>query len=63
MKYTPEIFMIYENVTELIGKTPLMRLHSIEKAYGLKAKLYAKLEESGYACCLVEGNDEIKTFG
>ena len=36
--------MIYENVTELIGKTPLMRLHSIEKAYGLKAKLYAKLE-------------------
>lgn len=36
--------MIYNSVAELIGKTPLVRLHNIEKAYGLKAELLAKLE-------------------
>ena len=36
--------MIYNSVTELIGKTPLLRLNNIEKALGLKGKLYAKLE-------------------
>lgn len=35
---------IYQNVTELIGKTPLLELTHIEKAYGLKAKILAKLE-------------------
>jgi cysteine synthase A len=35
---------IYNNVEELIGKTPLMRLRRIEEKYSLSAKLYAKLE-------------------
>ena len=35
---------IYNNVTELIGKTPLLRLNAIEKHLGLKAKVLAKLE-------------------
>lgn len=35
---------IKHNVTELIGHTPLMELHGIEKKYGLKAHLLAKLE-------------------
>lgn len=35
---------IYNNVTELIGRTPLLRLNGFEKKYGLKAKLFAKLE-------------------
>ncbi len=35
---------IYNSAAELIGKTPLVRLTHIEKEYGLKAKLLAKLE-------------------
>lgn len=35
---------IYKSSTELIGKTPLAELTRIEKKYGLKAKIYAKLE-------------------
>lgn len=35
---------IYESISELIGGTPLLRLNSIEKKYGLGAKLLAKLE-------------------
>lgn len=35
---------IYKSVDELIGKTPLLELTKIEKKYGLKAKIYAKLE-------------------
>ncbi|MCQ2506790.1 MAG: cysteine synthase A [Lachnospiraceae bacterium] len=35
---------IYKSVTELIGHTPLLELSNIEKEYGLKAKLLAKLE-------------------
>ena len=36
--------MIYNSVDELIGKTPLIRLNNIEKAYSLKAEVLAKLE-------------------
>ena len=36
--------MIYNSVLELVGNTPLLRLNNIEKEYGLKAKLLAKLE-------------------
>lgn len=36
--------MIYNSVDELIGKTPLVRLHNIEKEYGVKAEILAKLE-------------------
>ncbi len=35
---------IYESACKLIGKTPLMQLNNVEKAFGLNAKLYAKLE-------------------
>lgn len=35
---------IYTSADQLIGKTPLLELTHIEKAYGLKAKLLAKLE-------------------
>lgn len=35
---------IYSSAAELIGNTPLVRLHNIEKEYGLKAQILAKLE-------------------
>ena len=35
---------IKTSVTELIGNTPLFELTHLEKEYGLKAKLVAKLE-------------------
>lgn len=35
---------IYKSSTELIGKTPIAELSHIEEKYGLKAKIYAKLE-------------------
>ena len=35
---------IYTSADQLIGKTPLLELTHLEKAYGLKAKILAKLE-------------------
>ncbi len=35
---------IYNSVTELIGRTPLLRLHRFEKEHGLPVTLLAKLE-------------------
>lgn len=35
---------IYTSADQLIGRTPLLRLTHIEDAFGLKAKLVAKLE-------------------
>ena len=35
---------IYTSADQLIGKTPLLELSNIEKKYGLKARLLAKLE-------------------
>lgn len=35
---------IYDSIEELIGSTPLLRLHNIERELGLKANLMAKLE-------------------
>ena len=35
---------LYNSLEELVGKTPLVRLQSIEKKFGLKARLLAKLE-------------------
>ncbi len=35
---------IYASADQLIGKTPLLELTHIEKAYGLRAKILAKLE-------------------
>ena len=38
--------MIYESVTRLIGKTPLLRLRGLEEKFRLKAELVAKLNIS-----------------
>ncbi len=38
------LFMIYQNLSELIGKTPTARLLRLEEKYDLKSKLFAKLE-------------------
>lgn len=35
---------IYNNLLELVGNTPMLRLKSLEQALGLKARLVAKLE-------------------
>ena len=35
---------IFNNITELVGGTPLVRLHNIEKEQNLEAKLVGKLE-------------------
>ena len=35
---------IYRSVDELVGNTPLLELKHIEKEFGLKATLLAKLE-------------------
>ncbi len=35
---------IFEKITDLIGKTPLLELKNIEKEYNLEAKIIAKLE-------------------
>ncbi len=35
---------IYNSISELTGKTPLLRLHGIEKKHEINAKIYAKLE-------------------
>ncbi|MCQ2347500.1 MAG: cysteine synthase A [Paludibacteraceae bacterium] len=36
--------MMYDSLTELIGNTPLLRLHKIEQAFGLQSALLAKVE-------------------
>ncbi|MCL2522461.1 MAG: cysteine synthase A [Erysipelotrichales bacterium] len=36
--------MIYQNIDQLIGNTPLLRLKKIEEMFGLKAQIVAKLE-------------------
>lgn len=35
---------VYKSIDELIGKTPLLELCGLEKKFGLKAKIFAKLE-------------------
>ncbi|MDR2657285.1 MAG: cysteine synthase A, partial [Oscillospiraceae bacterium] len=35
---------IYQNITDLIGGTPLLKLNGVEKAEGVKASILAKLE-------------------
>lgn len=36
--------MIYDSISQLVGKTPLLRLHATEKKLGLSAEVLAKLE-------------------
>lgn len=35
---------IYDNITQTVGATPLVRLHKLEQKYNLKAQVLAKLE-------------------
>ena len=35
---------IYTSVDQLVGKTPLLELTNLERQFGLKARLLAKLE-------------------
>ena len=35
---------VYNNISELIGNTPLLRLNVIEKELGLESQIYAKVE-------------------
>lgn len=35
---------IYDNILELVGHTPLVRFHALEKAFGAKARIIGKLE-------------------
>ena len=35
---------VYKNLTDLIGKTPLLELKNYEKKHGLKATVIGKLE-------------------
>ena len=35
---------LYQSVSDIIGNTPLVRVKNFEKAYGLEANVYAKLE-------------------
>ncbi len=35
---------VFENISQLIGNTPIVRLNSVEKALGLNAAIYAKVE-------------------
>ena len=35
---------VYQSVTELIGRTPLLEVKNIEREKGLKAKVLVKLE-------------------
>jgi cystathionine beta-synthase len=35
---------VYNDVLELIGNTPLVKINNITKQYGIKAQIYAKLE-------------------
>ena len=37
--------MLYQNMSELIGNTPLIRLQEIEKSYNLDCQIYGKLEK------------------
>ncbi len=41
--------MQYQNISEMIGSTPLLRLLGLEKEFGLKAKLFGKLEAANPA--------------
>ncbi len=36
--------MIAQNITDLIGRTPMMRLHRYEAAKGIDARIYVKIE-------------------
>ena len=36
--------MVYQNVLETIGSTPLVELSNLEKEFNLKARLIAKVE-------------------
>lgn len=36
--------MRFESIAEAVGRTPLVRLKNVEREYGLRAKLFVKVE-------------------
>lgn len=36
---------VYENVLEMIGSTPIIKLNQVPKDHGIKCQIYAKLEK------------------
>ncbi|MFA6755496.1 MAG: cysteine synthase family protein [Bacilli bacterium] len=41
--------MIYNSIVEMVGNTPLLRLHKIEKHYHIPCQIYAKVEKTNPA--------------
>lgn len=41
-----DVMRVYDNVCELIGKTPIVRLKKMEKEYDVNQKIFAKLEKN-----------------
>ena len=54
---------IYNNVIDLIGKTPLVELQNIEKEYHLEAKLVAKVEFFNPAGSAKDRVDQVCGYG
>ena len=44
--YKVVMYMIYDNICELIGNTPILRLKKIEKKYSLENQIFAKIEKN-----------------
>ncbi len=64
----PRMALIYteETFAEALSHADALRADydvTLVEAPKKLGKLYAKLEASGYSCCLLEGSDQIKTFG
>ena len=51
---------IYNNLTELIGNTPLIELHAIEKAEGLKARLILQVHDELIVECPGEEAEQVR---
>ena len=43
--------MIYDSVAQLVGNTPLLRLHKLSALYGCQSPIYAKLENRNPSGC------------
>ena len=53
---------IYTSADQLIGKTPLLELTHIEKDFGLKARILAKLEHFNPAGSVKDRTSKVKSL-